>query len=119
HRVDALIEGRRRERRKRFLGHRLIARVCDKTYVMSAEVRTQLETLCDLLLDLEEAVAGGRRTEYLTRQFCEVLAELVARPKKAGESFRSNLDVLLDSVSDLGGGDLTEDRPQARIAGLE
>lgn len=120
HRIDGFLDARRRERRKRFLGHRLIARVCDKTFVMSAEVRTQLEHLCDLLLDLEEAHSGGRHTGELGRLFHEALSELIARPKKSGGSFQHNLEILADSVCDLdGSSDLSEERLRAIIAGLE
>jgi hypothetical protein len=118
-RIEVIVEGARRGRRSRFLGFRLIARVCDKQHVMSGEVRLALEQLCDCLIDIEEALAAGRRTDGLTRRFRDTLAELVARPKAAGSSFQRNLEILHNSVSDLEGGSITPDRLVAIIGGLE
>jgi hypothetical protein len=118
-RVVSFLESMRRERRQHFLGHRLISRVCDKTHVMSAEVRRMLERLCDDLLELEQALAVGLDTRKLVRDFCETLDELVAWPKGGGESFQRNLETLQASVSDLGSAEMTPERLQAMTAGLE
>jgi hypothetical protein len=118
-RVVSFLESLRRERRQRFLGHRLITRVCDKTYVMSAEVRRMLERLCDDLLELEQALAVGLDTQDLVRDFRETLDEVVAWPKGRGDSFQRNLETLQASVEDLPSGEMTPERLQAIIAGLE
>lgn len=118
-RVESHLDQLRQQRRRNFLGHRLLVRVVDKTYVMSAEVRRMLELLCDGVLDLEEALAAGAETSAVIHRFRETLDELVAWPKRAGVSFQSNLEALRESIDDLRPEDLTKERLEALIAGLE
>jgi hypothetical protein len=118
-RVRTYLEGFRRERRRRFLGFHLTTRVCDKTYVMSAEVRGMLEGLCDCLLDMREALEMGADCTHLVSRFQETLGELVAWPKGGGESFQRNLEILQRSVEDLRAADLTSERLEAIESGLE
>jgi hypothetical protein len=109
----------RRERRKSFLGYRLIARVADKTHIMSSEVRSHLELLCDLLMDLEDEVASGGDTTGSFRLFVEKLDELIAWPKGSSENFQANLESLRASLEDLRPQELTVDHLRALIGGLE
>jgi len=119
HRIEAHLEGERRDRRRRFLGHRLITRVADKNHVMGAEVRRMLETLCDKLLEIEENLAAGADSSEAVLYFRGTLDELVAWPKGGSESFQRNLEILQDSMSDFRADDLSTERLEAVIAGLE
>ena len=118
-RVEAQFARSRKDRRRHFPAHRIITRVCDKRYVMSAEVRRLLSQLCDLVLELGDALSAREPTAGLARRFVDTLAELVARPKNAGETFQANLESLQESAADIVEDALAEDRLRALMSGLE
>lgn len=118
-RVEGQLAFSRKDRRTHFRAHRAITRVCDKRYVMSAEVRRLLSLLCDLLLDIEDALSAHEPTATLARRFLDTLAELVARPKNAGEAFQANLESLQESAADIADEPLDKERLRALTSGLE
>jgi hypothetical protein len=117
--IHAHLDSLRRERRRRFLGYRLITRVRDKPHIMSIEVKSHLESLCDDLMDLEEALESGDDPAPILHHFRETLDELVAWPKGRGENFQMSLENLRASTQDLRADELTTDHVQAMIGGLE
>jgi hypothetical protein len=117
-RILAYLEAVRRDRRTRFLAHRLLTRVVDQNHPMRLEIRSMLERTCDQILDMQEGLAAGIDLTDQVRQLIETVDELVAWPK-GKESFQYNIENLQDSLRDLRPGDLTEDRLAAITAGLE